>query len=101
MVYADCLYGWRIMTDAGWAERMIQFLESVMPLPVQKRRDALVKLSALLDTRRKAEHASAVRILNKLEANALDKQEPECTRCYLQGIRDAKTALQRGRGGKG
>lgn len=92
------------MTDAGWAERMIPFLESVMPLPVQKRRDALVKLSALLDTRRKAEHASAVRMVKRLKKQAhLDEFSMSADQldAYLEALNDVLTALQRGRGGKG
>lgn len=92
------------MTDAGWAERMIQFLESVMPLPAHKRRDALVKLSALLDARRKAEHARAIRIV-KREMERVKKDQHTYTAGFkmtlLRELQHLLEKLERGRGGKG
>lgn len=43
------------------------------------------------------EHKRAINILNSLEADSFMKQKPDCTRCYLESIREAKKRLQTGR----
>ena len=45
----------------------------------------------------KAEHRHALRVVRKLETAGLEKLSADCTRCYLEGVRAAYAALQRGR----
>jgi hypothetical protein len=82
------------MTTPGWAERAARTAaHSIKPVDLGS-----IQGIRIIEGCLKAEHARAVRICKKLEKQALEKQEPDCTRCYLQGVRDVLAALQRGRG---
>lgn len=89
------------MTDAGWAEKVIEKAQRL-----KSPDDQFVRLPEYLVVRLlKAEHARAVRICRQAKMLKFHGLRDTDTNEWLDGYEaacdDMLTALQRGRGGKG
>lgn len=84
------------MARREWADTIVANAMDGYQWNARKRKSP-VNLPAVAVKLLRKEHQRAVRIVKRLEREAIDRQEPDCTRCYLDGVRDVLAALQKGR----